>query len=488
MTPQEARSRLGLEPSGALEKAELRRAYLQAIKKHKPEVDPEGFKAVRQAYELLDGLMQMGVSLAEAPAGNPIAVPVAPAAPGETGPPPARTDHLKTYRDRLAGMFGLPWPQRAEVGWEAFEAFPGDPAAREFLLELLPEEARSDIITVLLDGVRTGDPSCLFRLLHFAPASVPAEIIDRMEAEGNTFERLLAADALVARDQGDRALTLLGGLVDAAAGQPPEPLLIERTMRLILLLEERRDLARANQARAQLRRHLGTPSLPAELASPETAIVFALITDLEKADYLPEAVRVEVAKGALQGHWSGLPGVLAVQERSLGQGPFERKLDRLRLEAPALSTLIVQHRAVQQSLTAESSAWSGRALPVTIILLLLAGGRALTGGSCQESRPVDPTFLKELSTVRTVQVQHGSPASVMARVLELRQELLAVCRDTLDSPLCRQLSAYLKKIDGDTLCGPLLVELFQLRKDQATQAQWEFVQRLQSETPGLCTP
>ena len=31
----------------------LRRAYLRALKKHRPERDPEGFKRVREAYELL---------------------------------------------------------------------------------------------------------------------------------------------------------------------------------------------------------------------------------------------------------------------------------------------------------------------------------------------------------------------------------------------------------------------------------------------------
>ncbi|MBN4059279.1 hypothetical protein JYT22_01345, partial [Endomicrobium sp. AH-315-J14] len=30
----------------------MRRAYLRAVKKHKPERDPEGFKRVREAYEV----------------------------------------------------------------------------------------------------------------------------------------------------------------------------------------------------------------------------------------------------------------------------------------------------------------------------------------------------------------------------------------------------------------------------------------------------
>src|SRR5687768_6994211 len=104
MTLVEARTRLGLEPAGTLEKAELRRAYLQAIKRYKPEVDPEGFKAVREAYELLDGLLKMGVTGAEPPATVRPRVPVvtpleSPAeVPADAAPPSPPVDHLQPFR------------------------------------------------------------------------------------------------------------------------------------------------------------------------------------------------------------------------------------------------------------------------------------------------------------------------------------------------------------------------------------------------------
>jgi hypothetical protein len=46
---------LGLtqDPELARDAGQLRRAYLRAIKKHKPERDPDGFRRVRDAYELL---------------------------------------------------------------------------------------------------------------------------------------------------------------------------------------------------------------------------------------------------------------------------------------------------------------------------------------------------------------------------------------------------------------------------------------------------
>ncbi len=51
MSPDEARALLGVEPG--LDPKALRRAYLRKVKTCKPEVDPEGFARLRQAYELL---------------------------------------------------------------------------------------------------------------------------------------------------------------------------------------------------------------------------------------------------------------------------------------------------------------------------------------------------------------------------------------------------------------------------------------------------
>ncbi len=53
MTLDEALSTLGLARGASPEEA--RRAYLRLLKKHKPEVDPEGFRRVRAAYEVTQG-------------------------------------------------------------------------------------------------------------------------------------------------------------------------------------------------------------------------------------------------------------------------------------------------------------------------------------------------------------------------------------------------------------------------------------------------
>ncbi|MFH1468956.1 MAG: hypothetical protein ABIO70_31510 [Pseudomonadota bacterium] len=51
MTPPEARARLGVDPGAT--STEVRRAYLRALKTCKPDQDPVGFMALREAYEVL---------------------------------------------------------------------------------------------------------------------------------------------------------------------------------------------------------------------------------------------------------------------------------------------------------------------------------------------------------------------------------------------------------------------------------------------------
>lgn len=54
MTYDEAFQEIGVAPGSSQE--EIRRAYLRLIKIRKPESDPEGFRLVREAFELLRSL------------------------------------------------------------------------------------------------------------------------------------------------------------------------------------------------------------------------------------------------------------------------------------------------------------------------------------------------------------------------------------------------------------------------------------------------
>ena len=52
---ESAMQQLGLVADAAPTRLELKRAYLRRLREHPPERDPDGFRALREAYELLDG-------------------------------------------------------------------------------------------------------------------------------------------------------------------------------------------------------------------------------------------------------------------------------------------------------------------------------------------------------------------------------------------------------------------------------------------------
>jgi hypothetical protein len=98
MTPAEALARLGLDPAASPDRAALRRAYLQAVKRHKPEVDPQGFQEVRGAYELLG---RLGETFG--PQAPFVVLPTPAAAPPQEPEARVRVDALEAIRAALAG-------------------------------------------------------------------------------------------------------------------------------------------------------------------------------------------------------------------------------------------------------------------------------------------------------------------------------------------------------------------------------------------------
>lgn len=69
---------------------EIRRAYLDLVRRHPPERDPETFKRIRKAYELLatpESRAATLLSVPEPPPGNGLAVMAAPVGPSLAGIP-----------------------------------------------------------------------------------------------------------------------------------------------------------------------------------------------------------------------------------------------------------------------------------------------------------------------------------------------------------------------------------------------------------------
>jgi hypothetical protein len=484
VTAEEARGRLGLSESGPLEKAAVRRAYLQAIKKHKPEVDPEGFRLAREAFELLDQLIALGMEAAPPIAAGPAPPPAAdtgttpPAGPSSPQGPdhPRDTSHLEPFRERLRQMFGLPWHQRAEVGWAAYDSFPGDLAAREFLLELLPpQEARADIVAILLEGVRVGDPSCLYRLLRFAPEAVPIAELERMENDGSPYQRLLAAQARIERGDPDRGLVVLDQLLAPPPDLVPEPGLVAGALETVFRLEARGDLQRAALLRGFLHQYLGGPTLPAGSAGAEVAALFALSSELASVE-LPAPLRRELARGALIGHFWGIPPALAEVERAEGWESVDRHIDRLAREAPTLASIVKQHRGAVLTHPGWLERNWGHALWLVVVLF---GAFLRNASSCSPST-------SEISPVQMTVVQGRNGRLNQLAVHEWRLQRL--CPEGREPLLCQGLPAFLQSLSNAPSCALAEQQLKLFRAAASTPDGKALVEGLAGDLPTLCAP
>ena len=132
MELKEALVELGLDPADRHDEATVRRAYLKGVKVRKPETDPEGFRRLREAYELL---RVFGPALARHATPDVPAVEVRSESPSppDLPPPPAdgpSVDPLTPYLDRLDALPAQPWLDRLAVAREAFRALPITPASR----------------------------------------------------------------------------------------------------------------------------------------------------------------------------------------------------------------------------------------------------------------------------------------------------------------------------------------------------------------------
>ncbi len=282
MDLREARELLQVDE--AIDARGLERAYLRAVKRHKPERDPEGFQRVRDAYERLrawapplEPIERLGPLLArgQSPASRfepasvealaaPVTKPTAP--PEGLATEAARDESLGAFEAELESRSELeraearvdraPPPPPEELApslgdtrdlhrerrWQQIES--ATPERRvELLYDALAEdaedgEAREELVHALLDAKRGREAADVARdaqpslrsflideIAFRSPTDLPDDMLDELRGAGS----LAIVPALIERDAIDEAARCveeaIDGLSSSYVGEILEPIL-----------------------------------------------------------------------------------------------------------------------------------------------------------------------------------------------------------------------------------------------------------------------
>jgi hypothetical protein len=444
MTQEEAAVVLGLDPEGPLEPAAVRKAYLAAVKRYKPESDPEGFKRVRRAYEVLSETRKLMASVAATPGASPS---------GKQRP--ADSSDLAALRQRLAALPVRPWQPRAALARELHRRSPKEPGARELLIQELAQAAQwTEVVRVLREATRAGDRWCLVRLVANFPAEAEEGELELLRAEGTAASLLLLAAARVGRDQSELAFA---AVEQALAQVPVEALpapLVHQTLVIILQLHQRGHSGTASAVFAALSRSLGPAGLRAG-ASERTTLHFLLCTELENAPDLPAELRNGLARAALTDDPSWASDALEVFARHEGSGKATRLMKRLEQKAPTVRRLF--GRARFDSRVSIIISATGIVLIATLLFFKLSG---------QLDPSVPPADGWDL------QPRH--------------REYLRLCRGHFETAPCQAIDHLFGTMWSRDGCQRLPAEAEALRQAAASGAMKDYVQELAQFASSLC--
>ena len=215
-----------LEVQRGADQRSVRAAYVRAIKAHSPERDPEGFKRVRAAYELLRAGTVLSIG-AVAPMQMADAAMASSSVHVITGPslPPVASDPLQAFRERVWSSDD-PAVREAAAG-EAVARF-GSADAYWLLLEALEESGDDGAMVAaarraLAEGHGAAFVSFLAR--RFPTALTEAELdtwrSSMHAALDDTWTEL--AKAYLERGRADEAASLITRALERARRDPLAP-------------------------------------------------------------------------------------------------------------------------------------------------------------------------------------------------------------------------------------------------------------------------
>jgi hypothetical protein len=328
MTRAEAFRDLGLEPGAKPD--DIRRAYLRGVKTRKPEVDPEGFRRLREAFELLSANAQ----------------PSREAPPASTAPT-ADVRRPAPVDPRAAWMADLVAALRAEPDLEqsirrlrqAIREEPAIPDLRWWLVrDLLEAKRPREAAEALRQGDAAGLPGFLRELARGFPDLLTPPEMERL-AQSDDPETLAAlAEAHARRGDAATAATLCQRAFQLADVQGdlahPTP---QQVIRILLLLQGQGAFAASLSLQGQLHWRMASGRMP-RVPAGEQAALWALVCELhELSTAFHQGARKAIAVAALAGD----PGaaVRPVWQIARGCGEQSRRYAEMLQPLPILNRL-----------------------------------------------------------------------------------------------------------------------------------------------------
>lgn len=298
MTIEEAFEEIGIPPGNGPD--EIRRAYLRKLKTRKPEVDPEGFRRLREAFELLSENAQVISRVAAARPLEPVPTVREPESPSAIAVPDS-FDFPGLSR-RLASCENP--EERLELLREAVREHPREERLRWWLVTELEEVGlHAELLALLRHFDAEGFPDFFEHLARQFPHTLHPGDIARLQEKGDPESLALAAEAWLLRGRPEPAVESLLRAMEVAEttgdAHAPDP---ERLLLFLVRLQARGSLNEAARLQTRFADRLRKAGRELDLLSPDSAAVWQIAQELALlSPSFPARMRAAIGKAVVDG-------------------------------------------------------------------------------------------------------------------------------------------------------------------------------------------
>lgn len=298
MTIEEAFEEIGLAPGSSPD--EIRRAYLRKLKTRKPEVDPEGFRRLREAYELLTENAEVLSLVATAPpaelvpAGRPL----------QDTPPssPSRPSPVVEVQRRLATVDHS--DERLAVLRRAVREHPREETLRWWLLlELEDWGLKEEAMELLCRSDQEGLGGFFEHLASQYPGALTEKDLERLVEAEEPEKLTIAAEAWLFRGVPGRAVEIL--LRAMAAAEEADDLMTPdpgRIVAFLLRLQAGGFAEEAERLQERFRERLRGADREVDLLDPQSAALWQIAQEIALlSPRFPAEIRTAIAQAVANG-------------------------------------------------------------------------------------------------------------------------------------------------------------------------------------------